>query len=247
MKLLLINPKFPDSFWVFNWTFENVITSRKANIPPLGLATLAALTPESWEVTIVDENIEPIDWDTDADIVGVCGMSVQHKRQREILSLFRQRSKYVVAGGSFASLCPDDYFDVADTVISGEAEYIWPQFCEDHIKGVARNYYKEDGNVEMTDSPVPRFDLIKWEHYLAGSIQFSRGCPFRCEFCDIIVTFGRKPRTKTLNQIEKELDLLRSFDVHNVVFVDDNLIGHSVADYADYDPGGTVRDSRISS
>ncbi len=226
MRLLLVNPRLPDGFWTFSWVFRHVITSRRAVNPPIGLATLAALTPSEWEVRLVDENVEPIDFDAEADLVAVGGMSVQHHRQVEILREFRRRGRYVVAGGSFATLCPERYEGLADTVVAGEAERKWPRFCEDFAAGRARALYTEDEEVPLSLSPTPRHDLIRWDRYLAGSIQFSRGCPFRCEFCDIIVMFGRKPRLKSLSQVEAELDELRARGVKNVVFVDDNLIGH---------------------
>jgi radical SAM superfamily enzyme YgiQ (UPF0313 family) len=132
----------------------------------------------------------------------------------------------VVAGGSYASLCPEQYQDVADTVVAGEAEYTWPRFCADFERGQARDFYQETGTVDLEDSPVPRHNLLKLHLYQTVAVQFSRGCPFRCEFCDIIVIFGRKPRTRSLGQVERELDLLRAHGVRNVFFVDDNLIGH---------------------
>lgn len=226
MKLLLINPKFPESFWSFSWALDRVTTDKKAVNSPLGLATLAGLTPADWDITILDENVEPIDWDFEADLVGVCGMGVQVPRQKEILSHFRKRGIFTVAGGSYASLCPEDYEGQADAVISGESEYIWPRFCADFAAGSPKSLYKETGEVALTDSPTPRFDLIKTDLYQKVSLQFSRGCPFRCEFCDIIVMFGRKPRTKDLSQVERELDLLRSQGVTSLFFVDDNLIGN---------------------
>lgn len=225
-KLLLINPKFPESFWSFSWALDKITTDKKTVNSPLGLATLAGLTPEGWEITIVDENVESIDWGAEADLVGVCGMGVQVPRQKEILAHFRRRGRYVVAGGSYASLCPEDYAGLADTVVSGEAEYIWPQFCADFAAGQPQALYRETGEVDLTVSPTPRYDLIKTDLYQKVSLQFSRGCPFRCEFCDIIVMFGRKPRTKTMEQVERELDLLRGRGVTSVFFVDDNLIGH---------------------
>jgi len=226
MKLLLINPLLPESFWSFTWAFRTIARDKRAAISPLGLATLAALTPQEWDITIVDENVEEIDWDADADIVGVCGMAVQFPRQREIASHFRRKGRYVVVGGSYASLCPEEYRDVADTVVAGEAEYIWPQFCADFARNEPLPLYQETGTVNLEDSPVPRHDLLKLHQYQSVAVQFSRGCPFRCEFCDIIITFGRKPRAKSLQQVESELNLLRSHDVRNVFFVDDNLIGH---------------------
>jgi radical SAM superfamily enzyme YgiQ (UPF0313 family) len=226
MKLLLIQPKLPESFWSFTWAFREVARDKRAPISPLGLATVAALTPPTWDVRIVDENVEPIPWDESAEVVGVCGMAVQYPRQREICERFRARGCHVVVGGPYASLCPQEYAGVADTVVAGEAEYTWPRFCTDFEKGRPEALYRETGTVELAESPIPRHDLLKLHLYQSVAIQFSRGCPFRCEFCDIIVTFGRKPRAKALVQIERELDLLRAAGVRNVFFIDDNLIGH---------------------
>jgi radical SAM superfamily enzyme YgiQ (UPF0313 family) len=226
MKLLLINPRLPESFWGFSWAFRHVATDKRAVLPPLGLATVAALTPPHWEVAILDENVEPIDWRAEADVVGVCGMASQLPRQRHVAEHFRKRGCHVVAGGSYASLCPEEYRDVADTVVAGEAEHTWPRFCANFEQGCAKELYQETGTVDLADSPVPRYDLLKLHLYQTAAIQFSRGCPFRCEFCDIIVTFGRRPRAKTLPQVERELDQLRTAGVRSVFFVDDNLIGH---------------------
>jgi radical SAM superfamily enzyme YgiQ (UPF0313 family) len=226
MRLLLINPRFAESFWSFRWAIEEVLPHVRAGNPPLGLATLAALCPPHWQVTILDENIEPVPLEPQADIIGVCGMGVQFPRQRELLEYYRRRGHYVVAGGSYGSLCPEEYEALVDTVVAGEAEYIWKQFCADFERGEPKRLYHETGTVELADSPVPRFDLLKLQRYSSMSMQFSRGCPFRCEFCDIIVMFGRKPRTKSVEQIGAELDVLRAQGVRRVFFVDDNLIGH---------------------
>ena len=193
--------------------------------PPLGLATVAALSPQNWEVEIVDENIESIPLKPRADIIGVCGMGVQFRRQKELLTYYRGLGYYVVAGGSYASLCPERYTTLADTVVAGEAEYIWKEFCRDYEGGAPRSLYEEKGVVSLADSPTPRFDLLKLDRYTNISLQFSRGCPFRCEFCDIIIMFGRKPRTKSSEQVGRELDALRALGAHNVFFVDDNFIG----------------------
>ena len=226
MHLLLINPKFPESFWSFRWAIEHVLPGKRAVNPPLGLATLAALCPGDWHVEIVDENIEPVPPTTTADIVGVCGMGVQAPRQRELLAHYRDQGRYVVAGGSYASLCPEDYTSSADTVVAGEAEYVWKEFCRDFVAGTPQPLYQETGTVALADSPVPRFDLLKLEAYSNVTLQYSRGCPFRCEFCDIIVMFGRRPRVKSLDQVRLELDQLRRRGVRSVFFVDDNLIGN---------------------
>jgi len=227
VKVLLINPKVPESFWSFKWAVDKILSSNKRVLnPPLGLATLAALCPKDWGVEIIDENIESIPLEPQADIIGVCGMGVQFKRQKELLTFYKKKGFFVVAGGSYASLCPEAYGPFADTVVAGEAEYIWRDFCRDFEQGNPQKLYHETGTVDLKDSPVPRFDLLKLESYQRVSLQFSRGCPYRCEFCDIIVMFGRKPRTKALEQVSNELDLLRKLNVNNVFFVDDNLIGN---------------------
>lgn len=226
MRLLLIQPKFPESFWSFSWAFQAVTTDKRAVSSPLGLATLAALTPDDWEVTICDENVESIDWSAEVDMVGVCGMGVQFPRQQEILRHFRARGIYTVCGGSYASLCPEYYTHAANTVISGEAERIWPRFCADFTAGTPQPMYREEAHIDLAHSPLPRYDLLKLDRYQKVAIQFSRGCPFSCEFCDIIVMFGRTPRTKALAQIGAELDCLRRHNIRSLFFVDDNLIGN---------------------
>ncbi len=240
IKLLLINPRLPESFWSFKWATKNILPNKKAINPPLGLATLAALCPADWQVTIVDENIESLPFNPQADIVGICGMAVQFSRQTELLAWYRSQGYYVVTGGSYTSLCSEDYRDKADTIIAGEAERIWPQFCLDYEQGTAASLYQETRTVDLKTSPTPRFDLLKLDKYSTASMQFSRGCPYQCDFCDIIIMFGRKPRAKSMDQIGLELDLLRSRNVHNIFFVDDNLIGnkkvalqllHYLADY----------------
>ena len=225
IRLLLVNPAFRESFWSFRWWLEMLPGKRAINLP-LGLATLAGLCPPHWQVAIVDENVETLPLEPDADLVGVCGMGAQLERQREILGYYRGRGYPTVAGGSFASLCPEEYGDCADFVVAGEAEYIWPAFCRDFEGGAPQRLYRETGRVDLRDSPAPRYDLLDLDAYTTVSMQFSRGCPYRCEFCDIIVMFGRRPRTKTPEQIGRELDLLRARSVRSVLFVDDNLIGN---------------------
>src|SRR5581483_5905484 len=210
MRLLLINPRFTETFWSFKWAIDRVLPNKRPLNPPLGLATLAALCPPHWDVRIVDENVESLPLDPQADLIGICGMGVQFQRQRELLAYYRSRGFYVVAGGSYASLCPEKYRDIADSVIAGEAEHIWPQFCRDHEAGRAQRLYQEQGEIDLKQSPAPRFDLLKLDRYSTATVQFSRGCPYRCDFCDIIVMFGRKPRVKSAEQIGRELDMLRA-------------------------------------
>jgi radical SAM superfamily enzyme YgiQ (UPF0313 family) len=229
MRLLLINPRFPESFWSFKWAVDEILPGKRAINPPLGLATLAALCPPDWDVEIVDENIESVPLAPHADLVGICGMGVQFARQRELLEYYRGKGYLVVAGGSYASLCPERFEPIADVVVCGEAEYIWKQFCQDFEAGMPLSLYRETGVVSLADSPTPRFDLLKLDKYTTATLQFSRGCPFMCDFCDIIVMFGRKPRWKSTDQVGRELDELRRRSVRSVFFVDDNLIGNKKA------------------
>jgi radical SAM superfamily enzyme YgiQ (UPF0313 family) len=226
LRLLLVNPAQPESFWNFRWALERVLEGKRALNPPLGLATAAALCPPHWHVSIVDENVEPLPLRPRADLIGIGGMGVQSPRQKELLRYYREAGYRVVAGGSYASLCPEEYYDLADSVIAGEAEYTWPRFCADFEAGSYEALYRETGNVVLEDSPTPRFDLLKLERYATATIQLSRGCPFRCDFCDIIVMFGRKPRYKPVAAIERELDALRALGARKVFFVDDNFIGN---------------------
>jgi radical SAM superfamily enzyme YgiQ (UPF0313 family) len=226
MRLLLINPRFTESFWSFRFAMTQIVPGKRTINPPLGLATLAALCPPHWQVTIVDENVEPVPLNPEADIVGVCGMGVQFPRQSELLSYYRSRGHHVVAGGSYASLCPEKFTQLADTTVAGEAEYVWPEFCRDFESGQPKPLYRETGTVALADSPTPRFDLLKLPLYNTASLQFSRGCPYLCDFCDIIVMFGRRPRMKSVVQIGRELDALRAQGARQVFFVDDNLIGN---------------------
>ena len=226
MRLLLINPALPESFWSFRWALEKVLGGKRALNPPLGLATLAALCPPHWQVSIVDENVEPLPAAPRADLIGIGGMGVQAPRQKELLRRYRAAGYRVVAGGSYASLCPEEYLEDADHVIAGEAEHIWPRFCADLEKNVPEKIYRETGNVRLEDSPTPRFDLLKLERYATATLQLSRGCPFNCDFCDIIVMFGRRPRYKPVGAIERELEALRRLGARKVFFVDDNFIGN---------------------
>lgn len=205
---------------------NEVMVEQRTPNPPLGLATLAGLTPPHWTVEIADEAIHVLPDRPAVDIVGICGMGVQHPRQLELLEYYRERGYFTIAGGSFASLCPERLVGQADCVIAGEAEYIWPRFCADFEAGNPDSLYLEKGAVDLSDVPVPRFDLLDMKRYGMASLQYSRGCPYRCDFCDIIVMFGRKPRTKKPEQIGRELDALRAQGATSVFFVDDNLIGN---------------------
>src|SRR5262249_17724696 len=156
---------------------------------------LAALTPAGHTVTLVDENVEPIDFDrvARADVVGVTGMSVQRFRMREILTELKRRGAFTAVGGPWVTVNEDYFGPLADVIFVREGEETWPQFLREWQDGRHAHRYEQGEKTDMTRVPVPRFDLLKMRHYLFGSLQFSRGCPFQCEFCDIIVTFGRRP------------------------------------------------------
>ncbi|HKD38489.1 MAG TPA: radical SAM protein, partial [Pirellulales bacterium] len=226
MRIVLINPRFEPSYWGLEHALP--ILGKRANLPVACLPLLAALTPKDHEVTLIDENVEAIDFSRleSADVVGVTGMSVQRRRMREILGELKRRGLFTAVGGPWASV-QESYFDgLADVIFVGEAEETWPQFLREFAAGRAQRRYEQADRTDMTRVPLPRYDLLKMRHYVFGSVQFSRGCPFQCEFCDIIVTFGRRPRLKTAAQVRAELDALNRERMEIVFIVDDNLIGN---------------------
>jgi radical SAM superfamily enzyme YgiQ (UPF0313 family) len=227
--IVLINPRFEVSYWGLEHALP--LLGKRANLPVACLPLLAALTPAGHTVTLVDENVEAIDFDrlAQADLVGVTGMSVQRFRMREILTELKRRGVFTVVGGPWVSVQEDYFGELADVIFVGEAEETWPCFLSDWKKGSHLARYEQAEKSDMTRVPTPRFDLLKLRHYLCGSVQLSRGCPFQCEFCDIIVTFGRRPRLKTSAQMIAELEALRAEGMRMVFIVDDNLIGNKKA------------------
>jgi radical SAM superfamily enzyme YgiQ (UPF0313 family) len=225
--IVLINPKFEASFWGLEYALG--LLKVKAALPVAALPLLAALTPAEHRIELIDENVQPIEYDrcARADIVGLTGMSVQRFRMREIIAELKRRGCFVVVGGPWVTVQEDDFNPDADVIFVGEADMTWPQFLSDWSAGRHARRYEQAQRTDMTHLPVPRHELMKMSDYAFGSVQFSRGCPFTCEFCDIIVTFGRKPRLKTSQQILAELDCLwREHGVTTVFIVDDNLIGN---------------------
>jgi radical SAM superfamily enzyme YgiQ (UPF0313 family) len=224
VKIYLIAPRNPESFW----TFDRILPSlgKRCVFPNLSLPTVAALTPPPHEVVLCDENVEAVDWKTDADVVGVTGYVVHKQRIFEIVDEFRRRGKFVVAGGPFATLCPEELRGRVDALFVGEAEYTWPRFLADHAGARAQAEYRQDTPPSMLDSPVPRFDLLKADRYRTLTIQFARGCPYSCEFCDIIVMYGRRPRTKSVEQVLAEVAAIHALGRANIFVVDDNFIGN---------------------
>ncbi|HAM56053.1 MAG TPA: B12-binding domain-containing radical SAM protein [Candidatus Rokubacteria bacterium] len=224
MKIYLIAPRNPESFW----TFDRILPSigKRCAFPNLSLPTVAALTPAGHEIVLCDENVESIDFDTDADIVGITGYVVHKTRMFQIIEELRRRGKFVVAGGPFASLCPEELRGRVDVLFVDEAEYTWPQFVREYEAGSWQAEYRQEEKPSMLDSPLPRFDLLKIGRYRSMAIQFARGCPFNCDFCDIIVMYGRRPRTKSVEQVMAEVAEIHRLGVRNIFVVDDNFIGN---------------------
>ncbi len=227
--IVLINPRFEASFWGLEHALP--FLGKSANLPVAALPLLAALTPAGHRVTLIDENVEPIDFErcARADIVGLTGMVVQRQRMREILTELKRRGVFTVVGGPWVSVNEGYFADLADVVVIGEAEETWPRLLEEWSAGTHARRYEQADKTDMTTVPPPRLDLLRMGRYAFGSVQFSRGCPFQCEFCDIIVVFGRRPRLKTAPQIIAELEGLRAQGMGIVFIVDDNLIGNKKA------------------
>ncbi|MGI6241872.1 MAG: radical SAM protein [Candidatus Omnitrophota bacterium] len=225
MKVLLINPKFAPTIW----SFEGLrpFTGTSFSTTPLGLATVAALTPSPWEVEIIDENVDAIDFDKPADLVAISAFNVQYHRALEIAREFQSRGRKVAFGGPYCSLFPEAFEGKADYRIAGEAEEIWPLFLRDFEEGKARELYvAPKASVDIRKSPVPRYDLLDGSRYNMFSLQTTRGCPYNCEFCDIIIMDGRRPRTKTVPQVIAEVDHCVRQGAHYIVFGDANFIGN---------------------
>jgi radical SAM superfamily enzyme YgiQ (UPF0313 family) len=227
IKVLLVWPRFPASFWSFSGMLE--LLPQAVLHPPLGLITVAALCPKNWTLRLIDRNLEEmgesdIHW---ADLVMVSGMRVQHEDMRDVLVRARALGKRTMVGGPYASSEPEAVSPLADHVVAGEPDEVFGTIAVELERGSARKLYVVEEKPDVSKTPVPRYDLLRLDKYLSMTVQFSRGCPFQCEFCDIITIYGRRPRTKTNEQMLVELGALLKLGWRGRVFVvDDNFIGN---------------------
>jgi radical SAM superfamily enzyme YgiQ (UPF0313 family) len=226
VNALLIYPEFPDTFWSFRYALKFI--HRKASSPPLGLLTIAAMLPEAWEKKLVDMNVKRLD-DEDirwADLVFLSAMSVQKESVKEVIRRCKTAGVRIVAGGPLFTTEYEAFGEV-DHLVLNEAEITLPRFLEDFGKGDAGHFYTTDQWADIRKTPIPLWGLIRMKHYASINIQYSRGCPFNCEFCDITLLCGRTPRTKDADQIIGEIESVYASGFRGQVFiVDDNFIGN---------------------
>jgi radical SAM superfamily enzyme YgiQ (UPF0313 family) len=226
MKALLVNPETPATFWSFKHALK--FLSKEAALPPLGLLTVAAMMPKSWEKRLIDMATttlrdQDIRW---ADYVFISAMFVQRKSVRQVIDKCKNLGTKVVAGGPLFTSVPEYYLD-ADHLVLNEAEITLPLFLSDLEKGDAGRMYRTRKRADMSETPIPLWELVQLENYAVMPIQYSRGCPFDCEFCDVTALFGHRMRTKTREQMLAELDTLYSMGWRGRVFiVDDNFIAN---------------------
>jgi radical SAM superfamily enzyme YgiQ (UPF0313 family) len=228
MKVLMVWPRFPPSFWGFEGVLKMI--PEEAMSPPLGLITVAAMCPPSWTIRLVDRAFQEL-LDEDllwADLVMVSAMHAQRADTMATLARARALGRRTFIGGPWASSQPELMLKSADHVLAGEAEEVFAEIATELEQGTAKSLYRVTEKPDMSRSPLPRFDLLQLNKYAQITVQFSRGCPFQCEFCDIITIYGRKPRSKPPAQLIAEFDELYRLGWRNEVFVvDDNFIGNS--------------------
>ncbi|MFN2533508.1 MAG: B12-binding domain-containing radical SAM protein [Pyrinomonadaceae bacterium] len=226
MKVLLVNPEFPDTYWSFRHALP--FEGKRCAFPPLGLLTVSSLLPREWERRLVDVNVRKlkssdIEW---ADMIFLTGMLAQKESLHQIAKRCKQMGKKIVLGGPYVTSTIEELPD-ADHLFLGEAETTLPEFIADLERGEAKKSYKAPERPPLSLTPLPDFALADLKSYSAMSVQYSRGCPFSCEFCDIIEIYGRVPRTKSNQQILAEFDALLALGWRGTLFiVDDNFIGN---------------------
>jgi radical SAM superfamily enzyme YgiQ (UPF0313 family) len=226
LKALLVYPEFPNTYWSFKHALP--FAGKRAAYPPLGLLTLSSMLPSTWEKKLVDMNVgrlrdSDLKW---ADIVFASAMIVQQDSLREVIDRCKALGVRVAVGGPFVSTGMEHVSD-ADFLFPGEAELTVPEFLNDLEMGVPQHVYQSSEKPDLTNSPIPDFSIVQMNRYSSMAIQYSRGCPFNCEFCDIIEIYGRVPRTKSNEQVMAELDSLYRTGWRGPLFVvDDNFIGN---------------------
>lgn len=229
MNVLLIYPEFPDTFWSFKHALRFI--RKQASQPPLGLCTVAAMLPEAWAIRLIDLNVRilrkaDLSW---ADCVFISGMTLQRTSAKEVIVRCKEAGLTIVAGGPLFTI-EHGSFEEVDHFVLNEAELTLPEFLKDFLNGKAEKIYTTHGFAELRESPIPKWDIIDRDRYATMCVQFSRGCPYNCEFCNVTTLFGHRPRTKRPQQIISELDRLYGLGWRGgVFFVDDNLIGHKKA------------------
>jgi len=225
-KALLVYPEVPPTYWSLKYTLPFI--GKRAVFPPLGLMTIAAMLPDDFDVKLVDMNVEPLEESAvaSADLVLTSSMIVQRDSLQRVIALSKKHGKKVVAGGPYPTSMNANIPGV-DHYVLNEAEATLPAFLADFREGKAKPLYSDPGRPDLALTPPPRFDVIRKNLYSTMALQFSRGCPHSCEFCDIIEMFGRTPRTKTPSQFLREMDLLYEEGWRGSLFVvDDNFIGN---------------------
>jgi len=228
MNILMIYPENPETFWSFKHALKFI--SKNAVHPPLGLLTVAAMLPENWDIKLVDMNVEKlidkeIKW---ADYVFISAMVVQKKSVIKIIEKIKKYNKKIVAGGPLFTASPDEFENI-DHFVLNEAEITLPLFLKDLKEGNIKKVYTSNEFPDISKTPVPLYELINSKKYNSMNIQYSRGCPFNCDFCDITTLFGKQVRTKSKNQILAELENIYSYGWKgDVFFVDDNFIGNKL-------------------
>ena len=226
MNVLLLYPEFPDTFWSFKHALKFI--RKRASLPPLGLLTVAAMLPDEWGKRLVDVNVRRLR-DRDlawADCVFVSAMAVQRDAARRAIARCKEAGLMVVAGGPLFT-SESEQFPLVDHFVLNEAEITLPRFLADFERGRARRVYASAEFPDLAQSPVPLWELADLKRYASMGLQYSRGCPFDCDFCNVTVLFGHRPRTKTSAQVIAELDALHAAGWRGgVFFVDDNFIGN---------------------
>ncbi len=226
MNVLLIYPKFPDTFWSFKYALSFI--RKRAAFPPLGLLTVAALLPDEFQKRLVDVNVDGLTDDdlSWADLVFIGGMAIQRDSAKQIIARCKAKDLKVIAGGPLFTAEPEAFEEV-DHLVLDEAELTLPPFLEDLKNGHLKKIYRASGFCDLHQTPIPSIDLIHTKRYASMAIQFSRGCPFNCEFCNVTALFGHRPRLKTPQQIIAELDNIYDAGWRgSIFFVDDNFIGN---------------------